>query len=456
MKVFISHSWKNKTKAQQIADGIAEMGIKVWMDATELLPGVHIQNTIDQALNEMDVVLLVWSNEAAASAGVGAEIETVLRLNKLILPCKLDDTKYPQNSPISAIKGIGFTDFQLGLGRLKLVLMNLISRDLENYSNAILPSLNAFIGNLEVADNLAHKQDFKNTGSEEDKDYWEQKILDSEKAARNQLTVMQEKLEKIQSFMAEKIALLEQDIHNPQLCAQVLEAIKNHPDAGEEPLLAFSKHVENMLKSFETQVPNDAVVKFKAELEVKLEEAHKLMKQTTGWLLGDLFEGSFQKMRYFYLQSAVHLQYLIDLAPKSHPAIGRVAADLLRYIQSPGGIVSNTDYGVLGYADDASLIHTLTLAMRAEGLTDAGLDATDWDAIDAGAETAFSLLGADVKTKLQKEIENYYNGLVQDYWPERIQQMQMAEIQKQRDDIWRAKLIGAQGDLDYIAGPYYP
>ncbi len=187
-----------------------------------------------------------------------------------------------------------------------------------------------------------------------------------------------------------------------------------------------------------------------------LEDAHKLMKQTTGWLLGDLFEGTFQKMQYFYTQSAVHLQYLLDLAPNSHPAVARVAEDLLRYIQSPGGIVSNTDYGVLGYADDASLIHTLTLAMKAEGFTDSGLDATDWDKIDAGAETAFSLLGADVKTKLQKEIENYYNGLIQDFWPERIQQIQLAEIQKQRDDLWKAKLIGAQGDVNYLAGPYYP
>ena len=43
MKVFISHSWKNKTVAQKIADEIKAAGSEVWLDANNLLPGQMIQ-----------------------------------------------------------------------------------------------------------------------------------------------------------------------------------------------------------------------------------------------------------------------------------------------------------------------------------------------------------------------------------------------------------------------------
>ncbi len=83
MKVFISHCWKNKTTAQKIADEIKAAGADLWLDANNLLPGEPIQETIDDVLEKIDVVVLIWTKEASESGGVAAEIFTCSRLKKL-------------------------------------------------------------------------------------------------------------------------------------------------------------------------------------------------------------------------------------------------------------------------------------------------------------------------------------------------------------------------------------
>lgn len=91
MKIFISHSCKNKTAAQKIADEIKAAGADIWLDANNLLPGQLIQDSIDEVLGKIDMVVLVWSKEASESGGVAAEIFTCSRLNKTIIP-----RRYPE------------------------------------------------------------------------------------------------------------------------------------------------------------------------------------------------------------------------------------------------------------------------------------------------------------------------------------------------------------------------
>lgn len=90
MKVFINYSRKNKTDAQKIADELKAAGADLWLDANSLLPGQLIQETIDEVLNKLDMVVLVWTKDASESGGVAAEVFTCSRLNKTIIPCLLD------------------------------------------------------------------------------------------------------------------------------------------------------------------------------------------------------------------------------------------------------------------------------------------------------------------------------------------------------------------------------
>src|ERR671919_1719014 len=104
MKIFISHSWRNKTAAQLIAESL-QGSADVWLDIRRLKAGDPIQPVIDDALAQMDAVVVLWSMDAARSDGVAAELATAVRLRKRILPVVLDDTP-TIDSPIQGLYGI--------------------------------------------------------------------------------------------------------------------------------------------------------------------------------------------------------------------------------------------------------------------------------------------------------------------------------------------------------------
>ena len=85
MKVFISHSWRDKTIADKLSRHLSAM-VDVWLDIQNLRPGDSITPSIDSALAEMDLVIVLWSENAAESDGVAAEITTALRLKKNLIP----------------------------------------------------------------------------------------------------------------------------------------------------------------------------------------------------------------------------------------------------------------------------------------------------------------------------------------------------------------------------------
>ena len=79
-------------------------GITVWRDQDSLYGGQHWPKAIGEAIAAHDVLLLVWSQEAAASHFVEFEWNTALALQKSVLPCLLDQTPLPP--ALRAINGI--------------------------------------------------------------------------------------------------------------------------------------------------------------------------------------------------------------------------------------------------------------------------------------------------------------------------------------------------------------
>jgi hypothetical protein len=85
-RVFISHQWRDKQHADRLARDL-EPFADVWMDFRRLRPGDPIQATIDQALEGVDLVLVVWTANAGASHGVAAEIVTSVSKGLRVVPC---------------------------------------------------------------------------------------------------------------------------------------------------------------------------------------------------------------------------------------------------------------------------------------------------------------------------------------------------------------------------------
>jgi hypothetical protein len=64
MRVFISHSHKDKPFAAVLHKALRDAGVEVWIDEMEILPGDNIVKKIDQGLSSSDaiiVLLLPWT-----------------------------------------------------------------------------------------------------------------------------------------------------------------------------------------------------------------------------------------------------------------------------------------------------------------------------------------------------------------------------------------------------------
>lgn len=453
MKVFISHSWKNKTEAQKIADEIKAAGTDLWLDANNLLPGQLIQDTIDEVLGKMDVVILVWSKEASESGGVAAEIFTCSRLNKIIIPCCIDETPLDVHPYLGRIKGIGFKDFNDGLGRLKMVLLNYMTRDFDMQDNESIKLMNEFLGTLETTSHLVHKQNIKQTGSDADKDFWVNKVQQTHDASYEKLKEEELLGKEVSVFLNEKMEQIQNNLHDKKALGNVLQDMKDYKHAARPDMQKFITQVEAIYNSFENTTTDEAVSKYRTEMEEKLKSSKQQLKNSFGILADFLFTAAFENMQYFYLSSADHLEKLLKLSrqPDVHPLVTDCANELLQYIKTPGGVIDNSQYGILGYADDAYFIQSLLANMQQGAVIDTSNWNIDWAKINAGSEVVFNIIGNGIKEQLDNNITAYCQQLLEKYNPQvtRQQNIQQQEekLQQIKDDVWKAKLMSLQTSM---------
>lgn len=174
-----------------------------------------------------------------------------------------------------------------------------------------------------------------------------------------------------------------------------------------------------------------------------------------GWLADLLFAPAYENASYFFLSSADHLQKLIQLSQQAsiHPVVADCAEELLKYIKTPGGVIDNNQYGILGYADDAYFIQTMLANLQQEGLVDTSSWSIDWNKIAAGSEFVFNLVGQPVKTILDQNIVQFCQALVAKHTPQVAarqpisHEQQLADLQKAKDDLWKAKLMSLQTSM---------
>jgi hypothetical protein len=128
-RIFISHQWRDKQLADRLSRDLEQFA-DVWVDYRRLRPGDRIQDTIDDALNGVDLVLLVWTDHSAASAGVRAEVDKSLSLGLRLVPCifHYDDDGNPRpplKEPLASILGIDFHHYGSGLAQIAELILNL-------------------------------------------------------------------------------------------------------------------------------------------------------------------------------------------------------------------------------------------------------------------------------------------------------------------------------------------
>jgi hypothetical protein len=93
---FISHASEDFEFTEFIEKALKAGKLSAWVDRSDVKFGVLLRNQIQSAIRDSRILLLVWSKNAFASRWVMSEIFTAFYLERLIVPCVLDETPLPQ------------------------------------------------------------------------------------------------------------------------------------------------------------------------------------------------------------------------------------------------------------------------------------------------------------------------------------------------------------------------
>lgn len=93
--VFISHSSANVAVARQIEESLCAAGFDPWLDYSDIRIGALLGKELQHAIEQCNVMVLLWSKPASASPWVAAEILTAFHMNRFIVPCVVSATELP-------------------------------------------------------------------------------------------------------------------------------------------------------------------------------------------------------------------------------------------------------------------------------------------------------------------------------------------------------------------------
>jgi parallel beta-helix repeat protein len=92
-EVFLSHSTEDESAAQALCAALEHRDIRVWIAPRDILPGLSWRASIIQAIDDAQVMVLVFSSAANASDDVAIEIERALDKNLKVVPFFIEDIR---------------------------------------------------------------------------------------------------------------------------------------------------------------------------------------------------------------------------------------------------------------------------------------------------------------------------------------------------------------------------
>jgi tetratricopeptide (TPR) repeat protein len=104
LRVFLSHSSRDKSFVRKLYSKLSNYGIDVWLDEKKLIPGQVWELEIEKAIQYSDAILVCLSTQSVGSEGyIYKEIKYALdRADKMpegeifIIPCRFDNVSMPQ------------------------------------------------------------------------------------------------------------------------------------------------------------------------------------------------------------------------------------------------------------------------------------------------------------------------------------------------------------------------
>ncbi len=122
-QIFISYSRKDASFATQLSNTLAQSGIDVWIDLRDIHAGSKWSDSIQQGLDQSQVMILIVSPDSMASENVSDEWQYFLDHKKPVVPVMLKPTKI--HFQLNRIQYIDFNNlrFEAAFDKLEVELV---------------------------------------------------------------------------------------------------------------------------------------------------------------------------------------------------------------------------------------------------------------------------------------------------------------------------------------------
>ena len=405
MRIFISHSWRDKTTADQLASdlkGVAE----VWQDIEQLKPGDQIQPTIDAALAEMDLVVLLWSEHAARSKNVKAEVDTTRRLGKTLIPCLVDDV--PLRKELEGTMAVEFDTYVAGFGRLCIVVLRHLSDDLGLDVGAELEAIKEAEGVINYVQDYRNKQGLGGLG----RDYWVERIVTAMNRVSDRVTRLQGRMRSAGDFIQGIYAKLEEAGDDRVKLQDILQEVIRNEHLAPDLIPQVRGHIERYIRTLpEPSLPAEATPlaqqagRFAIPPSWKDDQARRQIEaRLRGQVPPSLLPMGTELLVYYVSSSHQTLGALSEMGTAlQSPALTQVVGILLAYLEEPNDLLPESEHGAWGHLDDAWLIHNTAYRLVEGGVLAPTALPVEWDRI----ATADPVVTACLPPVVRYELENY-------------------------------------------------
>lgn len=397
IKVFISHAWIDKQFADQLYHDLETVGVDPWIDYRNLRLGDSIQSTIDEALSQIDLVLVVWTEHSAQSKNVRAEIKTCLDLGLRVVPCFIDydDRGYP-NPPLSkdleALLGVDFHHYGTGLATLAQFILELQNERLpaeasldQNPGMPMLHLLKGYLGYLSNYRNLRGVQD--------DRPYWVGRIINE----IERYVAQGGNQELVESLLEVARRSEMVDPEGVGMLVTRLEAVLEQGSLANEPSPTRAKSLGEMVRErgVQRQISGQSAWRKPAS-----PPADELTRQVTALVPQGTADAWLEQVNAYLDSAPIAIQLLSSYSQgvKSQ-AFSQVVNYLHNYLTEADDLMPDR-LGRYGLLDDAWLILNTTFRLLESGLLPAQAAPLNWNVIVNADPVVRAIIPPDALTAL--------------------------------------------------------
>lgn len=262
--LFISHSWPDKTIADKLAGDLKGVAT-VWLDSQQTKPGIDIGDSVHAGLDECEIAIVIWSQNAAASAWVEKEATYALENGKNVVPILLDAT--PLTGSLAGLLGIPARDWQDDYAkcfmRLNLAIAKLQSQALA--ASGVNLNADELFAHFDDVDGVVNYiSDYREENNiSGDAGHWIDRVLTATNAAQSKGKAYMAKLQEGVAYSQSLTDRISGALQDPVKLRAIRDEIAANQDRS--PIMGqMLTMVEQMLGTFPTDA-NDEPAEQRAE-----------------------------------------------------------------------------------------------------------------------------------------------------------------------------------------------